>query len=931
MTSTEQQIRALLGVPDDAANVLLLGMDAHMDWDWLNTFQTLVYTGNGYPQGSVQEIVQQAWNLMSQNQGPTAPYLYSVCEMGFLRAALETNPALLTQFQQDGLAQQLSIEGGGITSPDNLLPHGEAFVRNYLAGWAWQMATLGLPAVYVYMPDDFGHDAQLPVMLQAMGFPAISFSRMPGSWASSQITPLGGGPSLYDQIMAQGADFFWQAADGSSVLAHLEQHSYSQGNSLGNDCGNMPQAVAALAGMLQANQPSSPTPYVYLPCGNDFALPIPCLLDIATAWNNAQYSSTGTWAAVGTLQQYLEMVQAWSGANPGTLVSRAFDPTPYWTGFYASRPENKILHHATVRALLGAEVFGTIADLLQTADNLAWAPVQSARQQAVAQGWEALLPSTHHDYITGTAVDSVYTEEQVPLLAAAHTIATGARRTAIAEIAQVVAATPKVGETPVAVFNQLGFERGGLVEMPPPPGVTATSVRSDSSTGPVVTTAEGMLLFAASAESLGYETVYLSNAAASGGSVTYQVSAGGDSVILTNSLLQATLSQQQGWAVTSLQPIVNGQLQPDLVPSGQAANALTFYQDGGNLYNFGNEFAPNGLTVVTGTLTAGSARVMADRGLRVRVEASVAFDDGNGSSATYQVEYALHDGEPFLRMAITGAAPLPANPERGGTPYAVMVRFPFAANGSAATVDGVLRGTPYHWDDELPVPYWQGPTFQAAHHFVVPSAGGTVLGAIYHSDLPAWAIDGSGALIGCILRNTPASYPWPPAAEGRGANGVDFGVHRRAYALRVPQGLGLPPSSLGIFEESWGFATPLLAAAVNVPSAGVTASHPVTVQFPASFSLAAVTSGNALLTVAKEGQWNPEAVILRLYQPSNTSQAVDLSLAGYLHATGASTAQVLPVTALEQTIPGASALPVTNDAVSLTMPNALATLEITGS
>jgi alpha-mannosidase len=425
MTPTEQKIRARLGVPADANSVLLLGMDAHMDWDWLNTFQTLVFTGNGDAQGSVQDIIQQAWNLMSQNQGATAPYLYSVCEMGFLRAALTTNPALLTQFQQDNLAQQLSIEGGGITSPDNLLPHGEAFVRNYLAGWAWEMATLGLPAIYAYLPDDFGHDAQLPVMLQAMGLPAVSFSRMPGSWASSQTQPLDGSQSLYQQLMTQGADFVWQASDGSSVLAHLEQHSYSQGNSLHNDCSDPKSALPALAGMLSANQPSSPTPYVYLPCGNDFALPIPCLLDIATAWNQTQYSTTGTWVAVGTLAQYTEMVQAWSGANPGKLVSRPFDATPYWTGFYASRPANKILHQATVRALLGAEVFGAIADLLQTADDLAWAPVQTARQQAVAQGWEALLPSTHHDYITGTAVDSVYTEEQLPLLTAAHTIALG--------------------------------------------------------------------------------------------------------------------------------------------------------------------------------------------------------------------------------------------------------------------------------------------------------------------------------------------------------------------------------------------------------------------------------------------------------------------------------------------------------------------------
>ena len=103
-----------------------------MDWDWLNTFQTLLQTGNGWSkQASVQEIIRQAWKLMIDNPGTTSPpYMYSVCEMGFLRAALESKPDLITQFQDKQLNKQLSIEGGGITSPDNLLPHGEAFIRD---------------------------------------------------------------------------------------------------------------------------------------------------------------------------------------------------------------------------------------------------------------------------------------------------------------------------------------------------------------------------------------------------------------------------------------------------------------------------------------------------------------------------------------------------------------------------------------------------------------------------------------------------------------------------------------------------------------------------------------------------------------------------------------------------------------------------------
>ena len=258
-----------------------------------------------------------------------------------------------------------------------------------------------------------------------------------------------------------------------------------------------------------------------------------------------------------------------------------------------------------------------------------------------------------------------------------------------------------------------------------------------------------------------------------------------------------------------------------------------------------------------------------------------------------------------------------------------MVRFPFAGvGGASAIVDGVVRGTPYHWHDRLPVPYWKRPTFQATHHFVVPKAEGKILGALYHADIPAWAIDQDGAMIGCILRNTPATGGWPSGGEGRGANGVDFGSHTHAYALRIPQGLALPPTSSGALRESSGFATPLLGAYVNVPTSGVTPDGS-NVAFPDSFSLAKVTGGDAILTAGKAGQFDPGALILRLYQPSNASQAVTLDLSDYLKAIDAPSPEARPVTALEQAISGAGVLPVTNGTVTITMDRALATLAIT--
>jgi alpha-mannosidase len=398
-------------------------------------------------------------------------------------------------------------------------------------------------------------------------------------------------------------------------------------------------------------------------------------------------------------------------------------------------------------------------------------------------------------------------------------------------------------------------------------------------------------------------------------------SVAGDTVTLASASLRAVISRAAGFGLTSVIPIVDGVDQDDLVAPGEVANQLVFYQDVGNLYNFGNELATDGLTAVTGTLTVDEVRVCEAGPLRARVEATVAFDDGNGSAASYVVEYALAAGEPFLRMATTGGAPLPTRADVY-TPYSVMARFPLASAGRAATVDGVVRGTPYHWHDQLPVAYWSAPTFQATHHFVQPSAAGTALAGFYHRDLPAWAIDGGGAMIACLLRNTPAAYPWPTSPAGRGADGMDLERHRRSYALRVPQGMAGASALLPVFEEAWGYAAPLRAELAGQPSAGVSPQHPVTAALPATFSLAQVTSGNAALTVAKAAQ-DASGLVLRLYQPSNASQTVTIALAAELGA-----ASLTPITALEQPIQGASAVPVVDGVATVTMDRAIATYAI---
>src|ERR1044072_2928225 len=240
--ATEQEILASLGLSQSQITgilngtnrLLLLDASAHLDWDWLLPFPTLtkyIDNPNDYSSrarwyfhqngvGCVNDILTSATTLLSNPS-----FRYSTCETGFLRGFAQVNPAGFQALLAAGASgNRYTSEGGGITSPDNLYSHGEAFIRNYLLGHYWlsQNAPGIAPGQVLWIPDDFGHDPELPVVAQAMGMIAAGFERLPGvNESGGSIKPIDGSPNLANQILAEKKiDFNWTAADGSTMSAH---------------------------------------------------------------------------------------------------------------------------------------------------------------------------------------------------------------------------------------------------------------------------------------------------------------------------------------------------------------------------------------------------------------------------------------------------------------------------------------------------------------------------------------------------------------------------------------------------------------------------------------------------------------------------------------------------------------------------------------
>lgn len=905
--ATEQEIRQELGIPDDAQQVILFSQSSHLDWDWLETFPTLCDNADNpyFSYGTNAErkpaftIFDAAVALVTANQAQTPPYYYSVAEIGFLQAYAESTAARLQGLKDCGTF--LHLCGGGITSPDNLLPHGEAFIRNFLVAQGWYAANLGLPVMNAWIPDDFGHDSQLPVTVAAMGLAGAGFARIPG--ANDQgpaATPIDGSNSLANTLgppSNEGVDFQWAANDGSTILGHWMIDHYCQGDDIGSGNPN-----TNILGYYNTNASSSPTPYIFVPVGCDFAMPVADLVTYMNGWNTgsgaASYAGTGAWAVAATFDHYIQLISF----HTSKLTTRQpFDAIPYWLGHYASRPANKIVHYRASRILVAAEVMGVVADIAAgavsggNASRLAW-------EQAA---WAALVPSTHHDYITGTAgaqYTDVNAEEQLPRLRLSTSLAQDLLGDATEELRLGInpGTAPNAWATPVMVCNPLGFPRTDLVSLPGGAGIGAVSLYNATQNQLVQQNADGSLLFVASAPSLGYDTVFLNTQNTSPQHAAVSISNSGTAWTLSNGVISVTINQASQWGITSMSAAGST---TSIIASGDIGNALTFYNDpNGNLYRYGNETEGSlGMSLASPTFTAGNPVVLESGPLRVTLQAQLTVSLKH-TTYIYLLTYSLVANEPFVRMEVSGTTP---------TQTSVFVRFPFAG-GSVASLS---RGTTYHWADNAMVLYWEPPVFWATHNFVIPrTSDGTALAAVYQEGMPSWGYDGNGALLGNILRNNyDGTQPY-------GAGAWDYGLHTQRYALRIPDNLGDPTTGQPL-QEALRFVTPMVARTIAPPPLSSNS-------YPATYSLASVSSpSSAILTAAKPADTASADLILRIYQPTNTAQSVALTTA--VDASGA-TVQTALEGAFQFQSPNATITSASSGGATVQMNNALATVRLPG-
>src|SRR5262245_9307785 len=180
---------------------------SHFHWDreWYRTFEEY--------RGRLADAVDRVLELLATDPG----YRFLLDGQAIvLEDYLAVRPARRADLAHAIRSGRVSV-GPWYVQPDSLLPSGEAHVRNLLLGRR-VAATLGSASRVGYVPDSFGHPAQLPQLLAGFGISTFVYWRGNG-----------------DEIDELGPVYRWMAPDGSGVEATLLGEGYFNAACLPDD------------------------------------------------------------------------------------------------------------------------------------------------------------------------------------------------------------------------------------------------------------------------------------------------------------------------------------------------------------------------------------------------------------------------------------------------------------------------------------------------------------------------------------------------------------------------------------------------------------------------------------------------------------------------------------------------------------------------
>jgi alpha-mannosidase len=395
--------------------VLHLIAQSHLDPVWLWPLRDGV--------GEALTTLQSAVDRCAENP----PFQFTFSSAAIYRWVEETDPRLFAAIKELVQAGRWEVIGGWVEQPDCNLPSAESFFRQALFARRYFAEKFGAAghSTIGYNPDSFGHCGGLPQILRQSGFDAYAFMR-PEPWDNPDVPLL----------------FWWEAADGSRVLACRIPTGYSQSYAATAD--DIEKAVREA--VTKCFAPGFDHGVMWFGVGNHGGGPTRehiarvCELQRDPALPELRFS---------TVREFLAAVRR-SPAVKRLPVVRG-ELGHLFRGCYSANGEVKRLHRASEKALFAAEALSVAAGAGRAANA------------ALAEAWWQFLFGEFHDILAGTCVASTQDETRDRFGA----VLTPAREQILRCTAQLARRVDTRGEPGSVLFvaNPLPWARRALVQL----------------------------------------------------------------------------------------------------------------------------------------------------------------------------------------------------------------------------------------------------------------------------------------------------------------------------------------------------------------------------------------------------------------------------------------------------------------------------------
>ncbi|MBE2183536.1 MAG: hypothetical protein IAE89_08940 [Anaerolineae bacterium] len=365
-------------------------------------------------------------------------------QMSILDDYLEARPSKAGLLQEYCRVGRIQV-GPWFVLADEFLVSPESLIRNLQMGRRAGIPYGGVMQIG-YVPDGFGHIAQLPQILRGFGIDNAFFWRGVGVEG--------------DRI---GTEFVWNAPNGDGVTTILMPWGYHNISNLGfaihwGDTSQMAfdpaLAQAQIARVIERLEPMANTDALLLMNGIDHAEPEPRIPEVIKAANERLEDVE---VRQGMLLDHLGNVRA-----SGKMLPE-FEGEFRWgryseilQGVYSTRIHLKQQNHA-------AEV--RMERYVEPLTALAWlsgAKVPEGTPDLAALAWRWVLLNHPHDDMYGCGIDEVH-EEMVYRFSQTRQIGEALIRDSLRQLARQIDMTGQTG-MPLVIYNPSGQARREVVE-----------------------------------------------------------------------------------------------------------------------------------------------------------------------------------------------------------------------------------------------------------------------------------------------------------------------------------------------------------------------------------------------------------------------------------------------------------------------------------